>query len=87
MRVKNLIELLQKEVEKDPSVAELRLVAEFDCYGSNRKDEAWEIKLVRFGYNENKKIYVGNPPNDVKFLYLDIWPLHSDGTTPKHIYD
>lgn len=86
MRVKHLIELLQKEVEKDPSISELRLVAEFDCYGSTREDEVEEIKLYRSNYNESRGIYVWNQP-DGKFLCIDIWPLHTDGRVPKHIYD
>lgn len=86
MRVKHLIELLQKEVEKDPSVAELRLVAEFDCYGSTREDEVQDIKLVRSDWNETRRGYVWDKP-DGKFLSIDIWPLHSDGSVPKHTYD
>lgn len=87
MRVKHLIELLQKEVEKDPSVAELRLVAEFDCYGSGtRKDEVEDIKLVKLGFNKDKRKYEWEKPSDTKFIYLDIWPLHTDGSIPEHIY-
>ncbi len=87
MRVKHLIELLQKEVEKDPSIAELRLVAEFDCYGSTRDDEVQNVQLTKIGYDETVKRYVWSQPTDTKFLYLDIWPLHVDGSIPKHIYD
>jgi len=86
MRVKHLIELLQKEVEKDPSVAELRLVAEFDCYGSTREDEVQDIKLVRSEYNASRNTYVWDKP-DGRFLCIDIWPLHTDGSVPKHIYE
>ena len=87
MRVKHLIELLQKEVEKDPSVAELRLVAEFDCYGSTRNDEVKNIELNEMHYDEARKTFVWSKSSGTKFIYLDIWPLHTDGSIPKHTYD
>lgn len=86
MRVKHLIELLQKEVEKDPSTAELRLVAEFDCYGGTRSDEVQNIELNEIYYEDARKTFVWSKSDGAKFIYLDIWPLHTDGFIPEHIY-
>lgn len=87
MRIKHLIELLQKEVEKDPSIADLRLVAEFDCYGSVRYDEVENIELNEIHYDKDREIFTWSKSDGTKFIYLDIWPLHTDGNIAIHQYE